>query len=462
MSRFFSPAESALKRGIPAALALLALSCGGDGNSSAACGQPFLRVDPGTEGCRGERCGLAAALERAGTCPERAFTLELAEGTYTLTESHNAERGPTGLPIIVGPVTLRSAGEVSIERAEESETEPFRIARVAPAGHLELVGVTLRRGAANLGGGIYNEGRLTLSDSVVERSRAQEAGGGIYNAGLAVIEGGALRENRAGSETPGVTSGLGGGLFSKRGATAILDRTAVTENRAGDGGGVASEGLVEVRNSLFRHNRAERGGGIAVLGGPMQAIRSTWHENEARLAGGAMFVAAEGSARIDTSTISDNTSFGEGGGLAVDGSIDIVGSTIFGNWARPGGEGGGLATGAESAASSRASVIAGSRSGGDCRISGHLRTADRNLDSDDSCAGFLTAIDPLGLFHDLKDNGGDTPTHLPWDDSPVIDSRLASCDTPDQRGLARGADGDRDGDPACDLGATELRPNDRP
>ncbi len=445
-----------------AALAVFALSCGGDGDSPAACGELFLGVDPGAEGCRGERCGLVAALERAAACPERAFTLELAEGTITLTASHNDERGPTGLPVVVGPVTLRAAGEVSIERPDESEAEPFRIARVAPTGHLELIGITVRGGAADLGGGIYNEGRLTLRESVVERGRAQQAGGGIYNAGLLVMERGALRENRAGSETPGLTRGLGGGLFSKLGATAILDRVTVTDNRAEDGGGLAGEGLVEVRNSLFRHNRAERGGGIAAIGGPVLAIRSTWHENEARVAGGAAFVATAGTARIDTSTISDNTSFGEGGGLAVDGSLDIVGSTIFGNWARPGGEGGGLATSAESATSSRASVIAGSRSGGDCRVEGHLRTADRNLDSDDSCAGFLTALDPMGLFHDLKDNGGDTPTHLPWDASPVIDSRIASCDAPDQRGLARGADGDRDGEPACDLGATELRPNDRP
>ncbi|NNL84600.1 MAG: hypothetical protein HKP27_03060, partial [Myxococcales bacterium] len=273
---------------------------------------------------------------------------------------------------------------------------------------------------------------------------------------------GALRDNGAGSVAPGVSAGLGGALFSTEGSATRLDGVEIAENRAGDGGGIAARGSVEVQRGVFRRNRAERGGGAAVLGGPFSAARSTWHENEARVAGGGLYVAENAVAHLATSTIADNTSFGEGGGIAGDGEVGLVGCTVFENWARPGGDGGGLSIGETGAARARASVVAGSRSGGDCRVRGELRTSDRNLDSDGSCPQFVTARDPLGLFHDLKNYGGDTPTHLPREDSPVLDARIGACDGPDQRGLARGEDGDRDGAPGCDLGAVELRRADRP
>ncbi|MFK7911362.1 MAG: choice-of-anchor Q domain-containing protein [Akkermansiaceae bacterium] len=66
------------------------------------------------------------------------------------------------------------------------------------------------------------------------------------------------------------------------------------------------------------------------------------------------------------------------------------------------------------------------------------------------------AADPL--LAPLGDYGGPTQTMPPLPGSPVIDRASASTVITDQRGVARSVDGDRDADPAPDIGAVELHP----
>lgn len=80
-----------------------------------------------------------------------------------------------------------------------------------------------------------------------------------------------------------------------------------------------------------------------------------------------------------------------------------------------------------------------------------------NLFSDDSCGTLLPSdrVDPEPLLGPLADNGGPTPTRLPFADSPAVDAipagtpELCTAGIVDQRGEAR-PDG-----PACDIGAVE-------
>jgi hypothetical protein len=58
----------------------------------------------------------------------------------------------------------------------------------------------------------------------------------------------------------------------------------------------------------------------------------------------------------------------------------------------------------------------------------------------------------------LADNGGPTRTHALVAGSPAIDTVFdGTCPPParDPRGMARPSDGNRDGGPACDVGALE-------
>lgn len=427
----------------------------------AECADAHWMVVPDAGGCRPSECSLVDALSEAKKCPTLAFTLEMGPGAYIFEKASEEASGPAALPEIVGAVSIRGAEGVRIEAKADSEASVFRLFNVSSGGSLELSRLTLSGGRADLGGSIYSRGHLRLIDVDIEKGLAVEAGGGIYSSGELSVRGGQFRANRAGGSSPGVGPGRGGAVFVAPGSLARFARVNFLENQAGEGAGLFVGGLTELVESSMRLNRSQQGGGAFVARGPLVVRRSTLFENEARLVGGGLAIGPGGAGTLETSTLSNNTSFGSGGGVSVEGQLDLVGSTIFGNWARPGSEGGGLFAGTDSALSARASVVAGSRSGGDCRVTGAVRTTGHNLSGDGSCPGFEVAEDADYLVRDLADNGGPTWTHLPWDGSPMLDSRIEDCQEPDQRGLPRGDDGDGDGRRGCDLGATELRDSER-
>ena len=110
---------------------------------------------------------LIEAINVANTNGE-ANTITLAAGLYTLTAVDNNTDGPTGLPSVTGPLTLRGAGADSTVLERAAGAPPFRLLHVAATGGLTLEGLTLRGGDAtttNAGGGIWNQGTLTLTRS---------------------------------------------------------------------------------------------------------------------------------------------------------------------------------------------------------------------------------------------------------------------------------------------------------
>ena len=101
----------------------------------------------------------------------------------------------------------------------------------------------------------------------------------------------------------------------------------------------------------------------------------------------------------------------------------------------------------------RATIVANSPTGGNC--AGGVTNGDYNLSSDATC-GFSDI--PNVMLGPLADNGGPTKTHMPLPGSPAIDLVVTGCPPPatDQRGAARPVDGDHNGSPRCDAGATEY------
>jgi predicted outer membrane repeat protein len=97
------------------------------------------------------------------------------------------------------------------------------------------------------GGGILNEGTLTLTDVVVFENDAQN-GGGISNIGTLVINGASrIRNNRAVH---------GGGGISSRGSLTIGGTTVVADNDAEFGGGIAQLGFEGRRRPLVVRDKA--------------------------------------------------------------------------------------------------------------------------------------------------------------------------------------------------------------
>lgn len=108
----------------------------------------------------------------------------------------------------------------------------------------------------NGGGGIFNDGVLTLDDIVISHSTAS-VGGGVFNFGGSVTFNNSAVTNNAASDSGG---GIGGN------GTVTLNNSTVSGNTATDGGGIYvwHNGLVAVNlnNSTITNNTANQGGGI--------------------------------------------------------------------------------------------------------------------------------------------------------------------------------------------------------
>jgi hypothetical protein len=203
---------------------------------------------------------LITAIDTANRNGE-TNTISLAAGLYTLTVVDNDTGGPTGLPSVTSPLTLRGAGAVStiIERA--ANAPHFRLGHVASMGHLTLEGLTLRGGliesAIDIGsvGGLVNEGVLTLMWTM----QTDNGGGGILNQGICTLYTSTLARNYG----AGIGGSRGGGFHN--GGVATIINTTFVDNRTsgrfgGAGGGISNGGTLTLVNSTLTGNGPSGGG----------------------------------------------------------------------------------------------------------------------------------------------------------------------------------------------------------
>jgi hypothetical protein len=172
-------------------------------------------------------CGasaLVAAIHRANA--GAADTLVLAaDCTYRLRAVDN-NKGPNGLPAITGAMTIVGNRAV-IKRSTNPATPPFRLFFVDTTGNLTLQDLTIRNGQASAG-----SPGLRGADRVLCQGDAGRKGGGIFNQGTLTLTNSAVRGNRAGagghgsavcdaincSELAGCLGGVGGaggGIFNR-------------------------------------------------------------------------------------------------------------------------------------------------------------------------------------------------------------------------------------------------------
>lgn len=212
------------------------------------------------------------------------------------------------------------------------------------------------------GGGIFNSGTLTISNSTISNNNAQgstfTAGGGIYNASTGTLEinGSTISGNAAGSSGGGIRNNgaltiTGSSIFNNTaangagildfGATSSISDSVISGNIASNlGGGIDKSGTLIVTNTQILNNTANFGGGINKRNsGTLTVLNSTISGNSANNGGG---ISTGGTAIIGTSIISDNSANGTGGGIShTYGTLSVDTSTISGNTS--GTEGAGLA-----------------------------------------------------------------------------------------------------------------------
>jgi fibronectin-binding autotransporter adhesin len=381
------------------------------------------------------------------------------------------------------------------------------------AAGVSMSNLTVRRGKATgvthrVGGGIWNEGTLTLDNVIVTQNEGKNAGG-VDDEGRLTVNGGMISGNAAIRDPMSTDDAVAGGLAVTSAAVANLNGTVITNNSADLGGGVGVLGTATLSNIVLKNNTANLlGAGIVVASqGSQSALanlvlhNSTVSDNVSAASGGGIAV---GMARLSLSgtTVNGNrANAGSGGGISVgSSSATVTNSTLTGNVAAQGGggisqgifvppagtrpgaaaspvarpaavpddvtlswvtlagnsaqTGGGILNAAGLTFTVSNSIVAQNSATAGAGCSGPVISGGHNLDSGSGC-GFSAGgdrSDSNPQLNPLTDNGGPTSTMSLQASSPAIDAGDPSCPPPptDQRGA------ERPQGPACDIGAFEA------
>ena len=272
---------------------------------------------------------------------------------------------------------------------------------------------------------------------------------------------------------PSIREDNGGGILNN-GTLSVVD-CIITENAANGGAGICSNGALTVINSSIRGNISEgiaqaglqcgSGAGILSRVGELTVVNSTISRNQAgsrsKGTGGGIRVGCKSSAVISNATISGNAAVVYGGGIVVIGTARLVNCTVANNSCK--GEGAGVYV--RGTLDLLNTIVAQNRgTGGSCFVvskdekwgAGTIGVNNHNLIDDGSCGPYLSGDPMLGP---LTDNGGSTMTHALLPGSPAIDAVPSDNCTlaVDQRGLPR-MFAVTSYDTPCDLGAFECQP----
>lgn len=325
---------------------------------------------------------LRAAIMEANAQPG-ADSIVLLPGTYRLTIAGRDENDTrTGDLDVTETLTIIGAGDGSTIIDAAGLDRAFHV--IAGAS-LNLMGVTVINGDADLGGAILNQGVLNLENSTVTSSSAR-LGGGIYNditegsldgsilagdttitvsdvtefprqAGFTItIDAEDLRVDSISGSTFTVTRGVNGTVANAHldNATVtyvgtatvnLLNANVVNNEALLNGGGIYNNDQLVISTSSVSSNMAGvRGGGIYNTE-TVTITQATLDSNVAEVNGGAIYnegtvTGTFSSVTIKGSTLSNNEAGVLGGAIFNSDRLSIDNSTLSGN--STGSEGGAI------------------------------------------------------------------------------------------------------------------------
>ena len=239
-------------------------------------------------------------------------------------------------------------------------------------GALTVSGSTIEDNSAGSGGGIENRGIVTITGGSTIEGNSAGAGGGVYNYATLTVNGSTIEGNSA---TYGGSSLNGGGILNYSGCTTTVTDSTVEDNTApvdGYGGGIGSYGTLTITDSTISGNTAGIGGGVGFYGtttitgctfegnvaasdsegggaiwndGSMLTVADSTIEGNLSLGeGGGGGITNDTLATLIDCTIDDNTA-SRGGGISNGGTLSIIDSTIAGNSTATFANGGGIFNG---------------------------------------------------------------------------------------------------------------------
>jgi len=209
---------------------------------------------------------------------------------------------------------------------------------------LTIQSSTLTQNQARYGGAIYNDHTNTTilidGNSILNENVAEEDGGGLFNAnGQVTMTDVSITGNASGSR--------GGGIHNNSSEIVELTHVTVSNNTAnGDGGGIWNDRQSNIYNQVWtdlviQNNTSDgNGGGIYTQNASLVMNTATISDNTSKDGGGIYF--ENGNLTLTDLTIHNNTAnaiasdggpIGVGGGIYMDGTINISNSTFNGNTA---------------------------------------------------------------------------------------------------------------------------------
>jgi len=426
--------------------------------------------DPATSACIYPDApdGTACGRER-GACLEGLCAAEFACTEQGIRDAIAFGGGPNTFDCS-GQTTVTTGSEIVIDNDVILDGEGklivsggfalHRVFSVAYQTTAALRRIIVTGGQNDDGGGIRNDGQLTLTGCVVSNNWSSGDGGGILNSGRELhLEDSAVVQNTAQS---------GGGVFNLGSMT--MTESVVSGNSAWSGGGLYNRGDLALIDSAVSSNTAHFAGGVGHGTGSLTVSGCTVSGNDAtEFCGGGLLLEFE--ATLINSTVSGNVAAGEfgcGGGIAVYDSVTLIHVTVADNESSQPGSA--LFVGDARPIPDASVLIRSSIIEGECEfeVPEAVRSGGHNVESPSDTCGFAPALDQVSVdpgslaLGPLSDNGGPTETHALQPGSVAMDQiPAAECVGPngeplttDQRGEPRPAGPEQ----SCDSGAFEAQP----
>ncbi|MEM7354471.1 MAG: choice-of-anchor Q domain-containing protein, partial [Acidobacteriota bacterium] len=204
----------------------------------------------------------------AGEAGPNADVVQVPPGTYFLTLGPRGDdAGEHGDLDLTDDVEVRGAGADLTRIDADRIDRVFHVAGGVIATIADLEAARGDAGGGN-GGGLENDGELTLSHVTLSNHLAQGPGGGIRNNGLLTVRGSLIAANTTADHGGGIDNhgtavlenstfsgndggNRGGGLYNLSGESMTVVHCTVHDNTAGSGAAVNNDGDLTASNSLF-------------------------------------------------------------------------------------------------------------------------------------------------------------------------------------------------------------------
>jgi hypothetical protein len=269
-----------------------------------------------------------------------AQTIVLSSTLGTLTLSNTVAPEMIDASTVTGPVTISGNKLVEVFNVQSDVT--------ASINDLSIID-----GNGVFGGGMFNDGALTITNTTFAGNSGQY-GGALYTRaggsnplnGFVTLTGDTFTGNSA--------TALSGAIDNWAGGTVTVTDDTFTGNSAPNGGAIGNEwGSVAVSGSTFSNNTASTGAGGAIINynpsdsftNSLLVVGSTISGNSAANGGG---IANSGpdTLSLTNDTIMGNSATGNGGGIANTGALTLTADMLENNTA--GADGGGIDNGPNS------------------------------------------------------------------------------------------------------------------